>query len=350
MQKVDYLIIGGALSGICLADSLTRENQSVALITSPQIPAATAVAAGTWNPLVFRKYVLSWRFEDFYQGMKSRMLHFEKLLDTSLFEPLKIHKVIASESDHEFWKTRAADPKMRAYMNVETQTTDFPEDAVLAEISHGGRIHLKNLIQGYHEYARKEDFLIETVFDHSKLHFENGTWAYENITAHKVLFCEGAHVKNNPFFNWLPLKPANGDTITIHAPDLQLDGILKKNIFVLPLGDDRFQVGATYNWENLSWEPSEKARKELEEKLKLIVNVPYEVVDQGAGIRPTSHDRRPIIGENPDHKGLYVFNGLGTKGVLIAPVMAEEFVGHLLHGGELDDEVRIERCLKYYGV
>ena len=350
MQKVDYLIVGGALSGICLADSLAQNKQSFALLTSPEKPAASAVAAGTWNPLVFRKYTLSWRFESLYEGMKKRMAHFEILLNEKIFESLKIQKVISSASDQDFWKTRAADPAMEAYMRVETEPSHFPANAVLAEISNGGRIHLKNLLHGYHQYASQQGFLIKKDFEHSQLQFESGYWNYENISAKNILFCEGAHVQQNPFFNWLPFKPANGDTITIHAPGLKLQSILKKNIFVLPLGQDHFQVGATYNWENLSWKASENARKELEEKLKLILNVPYEVVSQSAGIRPATHDRRPFVGEHPEQKGLYLFNGMGSKGVLIAPKIAEEFVDHILHGTPLDPEVDLKRCLKYYSM
>ena len=348
MQKVDYLIIGGALSGICLADSLRVENQTVALLTSPEKPSATAVAAGTWNPLVFRKYVLSWRFEEFYEGMKTKMRCFEKLLETELFEVLPIYKLIVSEADHLFWKTRSADPQMKVYMKAQTSAVDFPVNSMLAEIFFGGRIHLKNLIRGYHAYARTSDFLLEEDFQHEQLTFENGRWNYKHLNAARVIFCEGAHVADNPFFSWLPLKPANGDTITIHAPTLKLDGILKKNIFVLPLGKGYFQVGATYNWENPSWQPTAKAREEIETKLKLIINVPYKVVDQGAGIRPTSHDRRPIIGQHPSRQGLYVFNGLGTKGVLLAPLLADEFVNHLIRGGSIDPEVDVTRCFKHF--
>ncbi|NBY41195.1 MAG: FAD-dependent oxidoreductase [Flavobacteriia bacterium] len=43
------------------------------------------------------------------------------------------------------------------------------------------------------------------------------------------------------------------------------------------------------------------------------------VVDQAAGIRPTTPDRKPLMGQHKDYKKLYLFNGLGAKGYLIAP-------------------------------
>ena len=51
------------------------------------------------------------------------------------------------------------------------------------------------------------------------------------------------------------------------------------------------------------------------------------------------------MGEHPDKKGLYVLNGLGTKGVLLAPLAAKEFANSLVDSLPLNKEMNIERCL-----
>ena len=76
--------------------------------------------------------------------------------------------------------------------------------------------------------------------------------------------------------------------------------------------------------------------------------MPFEVIAQKAGVRPTAHDRRVLMGEHPDKKGLYVINGLGTKGVLLAPLATKEFADFLIDGADLNKEMNILRCLKYY--
>jgi hypothetical protein len=43
---------------------------------------------------------------------------------------------------------------------------------------------------------------------------------------------------------------------------------------------------------------------------------------------------------------LGIFNGLGTKGVLMAPLQAKEFVRFLLDGESLSPEASIQRFVK----
>ena len=115
---------------------------------------------------------------------------------------------------------------------------------------------------------------------------------------------------------------------------------------MLPIGDDLFIVGTTYDWNNLNDEPTEKARNEIAEKLSKVLKVPFEIVDQQAGVRPSVNDRRPVIGLHPEHSSLGVFNGMGTKGVMLSPYFSEHFYLHLEKGNTLDKEVNISRFQK----
>ena len=75
------------------------------------------------------------------------------------------------------------------------------------------------------------------------------------------------------------------------------------------------------------------------------MTVPYTIVEQSAGIRPTVKDRRPLLGVHPKHTRLALFNGLGTRGVMIAPKMAQELYQHLSEGTPLEEEVDLRRFL-----
>ena len=82
------------------------------------------------------------------------------------------------------------------------------------------------------------------------------------------------------------------------------------------------------------------------EKLDTIINVPYKIVSQSAGIRPTVAGRRPLVGIHPKYTQLTVLNGLGTRGVMIGPTMAKNLYNHLENGEALDQEVDIIRFKK----
>lgn len=65
-----------------------------------------------------------------------------------------------------------------------------------------------------------------------------------------------------------------------------------------------------------------------------------------AGIRPTIKDRRPILGLHPKNKKLAILNGLGTRGVMIAPLMARKLYQHIENNMELGKEIAIDRFQK----
>jgi len=67
------------------------------------------------------------------------------------------------------------------------------------------------------------------------------------------------------------------------------------------------------------------------------------VIEHVAGIRPTVKDRRPLVGRHPEYSNIYVLNGLGTRGVMIAPYVAQELYNYIQHDIPLDPEIDIKR-------
>jgi glycine oxidase len=104
-----------------------------------------------------------------------------------------------------------------------------------------------------------------------------------------------------------------------------------------------FRVGSTYEYDETDVNITEEARTRIVENLDSLIDVPYEIVDQVAGIRPTTGDRRPVIGEHKEHKELYIFNGLGAKGYLLAPLLSQELMNHILNDDPLHPELALQR-------
>lgn len=112
---------------------------------------------------------------------------------------------------------------------------------------------------------------------------------------------------------------------------------------VAPLGNGLFWAGASYAWKFDDSGATEAEQNYLEGHLEKMLNVPYEVVRRMGAVRPTVKDRRPFIGRSPEQPNVYIFNGLGTKGALLAPYWAARFSEHILDGAPLDPEVDIRR-------
>jgi len=170
----------------------------------------------------------------------------------------------------------------------------------------------------------------------------------KQITTENIVFCEGPRATDNPLFAWLPFRLAKGELLTIKAPELDVDFVINRGMFVLPLGNDLYKVGSTFNWEDLTTKPTQEAREELVNKLERVIRVPYEIVNQTAGVRPTIAGRRPFLGAHPQLRNTWIFNGLGARGVAQAPFFARHLSSHQEQGTELWPEVCIARYEKRY--
>ena len=114
----------------------------------------------------------------------------------------------------------------------------------------------------------------------------------------------------------------------------------------MPIGNDLYKVGATYNWEDKTPTPTVAGRNELLTNLKALVHCDFEVIDHLAGVRPTVKDRRPMVGTHPKHPNLHVLNGLGTRGVMLAPAMAKALFENIENQIPLEKEIDIKRFKK----
>ena len=111
----------------------------------------------------------------------------------------------------------------------------------------------------------------------------------------------------------------------------------------LPIGSDLYWVGSTYEWEKMELKVTEAARLNLEKQIQDTIKMPFQIIEQKVGIRPTVKDRRPVLGRHPHHSSLYIFNGLGSKGVSMAPVLSKELVDHFILGSPIHEECNIGR-------
>ena len=342
---VDYIIVGLGLAGIAFAEELQKANKSF-VIFEDNSQTSSLVAGGVYNPVILKRFNAAWNAHNMIQTALPFYKDLEHKLKVKLDYKFAIKKAFSSIGDENNWFAAMDKPTLSHYMNP-TVKKDKIEGVVgdfgFGELTGTGRIDTETLVNSYRDYIKKSNRLIEHSFEYNQLDTSKGKVQYQHINANKIVFCEGFGIKKNPFFNYLPLSEVKGESIVIHAPTLKIDFLLKSGFFVMPIGNDSYKVGATFNWTDKTCDPTAEARHELEEKLKKIITVPYTIKDHTAGIRPTVSDRRPMIGVHPKHNQLVVLNGLGTRGVMIGPTIAKNLFNHLESAEELDKETDIKR-------
>ncbi|MGJ8761897.1 MAG: NAD(P)/FAD-dependent oxidoreductase [Polaribacter sp.] len=344
-MKVDYIIVGLGLAGLAFAEELIAAKKTF-VVFEDDSQTSSLVAGGVYNPVILKRFTPVWNAKEQLEVALPFYKRLEEKLNIIIDQKFVIKKSFKSVEDQNNWFGALDKPKLTDYLDPKLDTNSYY--GVLADFSFGnvnetGRVDTEKLINAYRAYLKSENFIRFEQFKHKELNIEEEALTYKDIEASKIVFCEGFGVVENPYFNYLPINEAKGELLTIHAPELNIDFLLKSTLFVMPLGDNMYKVGATFNWTDKTSDPSEEGKEELVEKLKKVLNVPYTIVSQSAGIRPTVSGRRPLVGIHPDYDNLIVLNGLGTRGVMIAPTVAKNLFNHIYNGESLDEEIDIVR-------
>ena len=344
-MKVDYIVVGLGLAGLAFVEELLDAGKTF-LVYEDDSQTSSLVAGGVYNPVILKRFTPVWNGD---QQLKVALPFYKRLeekLQQELDIPFSTRKVFKSIEDQNNWFAVSDKPMLSKFMNpdiIHEKIKGVIADYSFGEVTGTGRIDTEKLVTSYRAYLKNKEAIVYEKFDYDSLEIQNSHLSYKNVVANKIVFCEGFGIKQNPFFKHLPLNEAKGELLTIHAPQLSIDFLLKSTVFVLPLGNHYFKVGATFNWKDKTSHPSEEGKVELVDKLKKVITVPYTIVDQTAGIRPTVKDRRPMVGIHPEFSNLAVLNGLGTRGVMIAPTVAKNLFNHLENGKDLDKEIHIKR-------
>jgi len=344
-MNVDYIIVGCGLAGIAFCEQLFAANKTFVVFDNLS-QQSSVVAGGLYNPVVLKRFTSVWKSKE-QLDLALPMYHsIEEKLQIKIDYKIPVYRRFTSLEEQNNWFTASDNPLLTEHLSstiIKNNNSFINAEYGFGEVLNTGRIDTNTLTTSYRKYLHENNQLIEEAFNYEGLQQSDNSISYKDISATHIVFSEGFGLKQNPFFNYLPLKESKGELITIHAPELKMDYILKSSVFVSPLGNNLYHIGATYNWKDKTNVITKDGREELLNKLKTFLNCPFDVVDQVAGIRPTVKDRRPLVGRHPENKNLFVLNGLGTRGVMIGPYVAKQLFNFIENKIPLENEIDINR-------
>ncbi len=350
MEQRDYLIVGQGIAGSLLAYELMKRDQRVMVVNQTWSQSASRVAAGLYNPVTGRKMVKTWNCDKLFPFIEPYYETLENEIQEKFLERTGIYRPFLSIEEQNDWQGKASDSGFKEYVSQVVLTST--EDAQVNDIYGGlilqkaGFVRLGKMLDAFRKFFSDKGSYLEGLFDLGTSIDSEGI-IYQDCKYRRVVFCEGEKSRNTKLFEWLPFRPVKGETLDLEI-NYSREQILNRGVFLMPVENNHFRLGATYNNQDLSYETTEQARMELLEKLGAIFKGQFDVVGQNAGIRPATKDRRPIIGNHPALDRVYIFNGLGAKGVSLAPYYSRQFADHLCFNSGLDKEVNINRFFSLF--
>jgi glycine oxidase len=349
-MKVDFIIVGQGLAGTLLAHEFILKNKSIFVFDDPVQPKSSEVAAGIINPVVFRRMKKSWFVDEAFPQMETTYQQMEHLLQEKIYFPGRMMRIL-SKDKAESWKGNVLANNLESYLSVAPIENLINKNIYAPSgyslVYKSGRLNLQKLLSLFSRFLVQKESIRKENFDFECLNFNSELVYYKGIIADKIIFCEGPSASQNPYFQDLKFKHSKGEILELKIPELNLNEIVSGDVFLMPLGEDQYKVGATYAWDELNWETSASARVELLRKLKHFMTANSEILIQKAGIRPTMHDRKPVIGLLPENPQIGIFNGLGSKGVLLGPYFAKQFADYIIgNSDQINIEVNVDRYFK----
>ncbi|MFA9192308.1 FAD-dependent oxidoreductase [Flavobacterium sp. FZUC8N2.13] len=342
---IDYLIVGCGLAGISFSE-IALANQKSSVVVDNDSQNSSKIAGGLYNPVILKRFSEVWQAQEQLLLMNQFYADLERKLQIKVDFKKPILRKFFSIEEQNNWFAASDKPGLAPFLSTTIRTNtyqgiDSPFD--YGEVLHTGYVDTALLLESYKNYLLQEQLLLQESFDYEVLEVLSDRIRYKNIEAKHIIFAEGFGMHANPYFNHLPLDGTKGELFIIKAPQLDLDVIVNTSVFILPLGDGLFKVGATYNWKDKADLPTEEGKQELIDRIQEIISCEFEIVSHFAGVRPTVRDRRPIVGTHSSSSSIHVLNGLGTRGVMLGPAMAKALFESIESGIPLPKEINIDR-------
>lgn len=332
MRQVDAVVVGQGLAGTCLAWRIWLAGRSVRVIDPCETSTASRIAAGLMTPITGRRFTVlpEWpalwlTANDFYRDLEVRT-------GTMFLHVESSRRVFQSPDERAAWEERR-------FTSDGSPTAIFCDDwSAMVRASFGGftmspaaRLDVARFLDVSRETFRASGQLVETWLDPNEIEPSRDGCRLPSLglSTRDVFFCEGAAGRENPWFPKLPWLPAKGEMLTVTLPGLALEETLHGGIWISPQADGVYRVGATFDPERLDSTPTAKGRADLLAKLARLVDGPAEVLAHDAAIRPSMSNQQPVIRRHGDWPGLWLFNGLGSRGSLLAPTWSARLVDQL---------------------
>lgn len=355
-MRTDILILGQGLAGTLLGWTLERAGVPFTIVDPGHERAASAVAAGIVNPITGRRLVKSWRIDVLLPLARATYSEIEAELGIRLWHELRIHRLFAEDRERRVFAQKRVSGELTPFIGSGDDTGFWIAQAARVDLPQLlARMRTRWLARGILREraadARTESLRHDLVIDCTGLAAIRSAKSVGAPADATAVFRVGAADPAPPSaahpWSAVPWEFSRGEMIEIAVEGLDPGVILNRGHWVLPVAEGRAWIGATHEPGVVDAVTTAAARAALERSAREIIGRPISVIVQRAGIRVNLPDKRAVAGRHPEHSRVGLINGLGAKGVLLAPFLARQWLNHLTEGVAFDPEIAVTRFVAH---
>ncbi|AHC15757.1 NAD(P)/FAD-dependent oxidoreductase [Salinispira pacifica] len=352
-------IAGQGIAGTMLAFHLMKRGYTDPSTLTVYDPGpeygCSSVSQGAINPLVFKRMTLATGTELIPAAWESYR-ELEKLLLNRGYSGGYVHeepaiRIFRTEQERDRWE-QASRREGTAGWTSPPRPLPNSFQGVAAPwgcgvIPSSGWIEADRLIRDFRSLLIEDGLLIERFLEAPGILPDSG-----EIIIHargiQSRFMERSASPPLPG-DQLPYYPVKGEVLTLSLPELESSSMISAGLIIQP--DERpgiYHAGASYLRDFNDPEYREEGRDWLLQVLSQILplssrELESRIIHARAGVRPSSRDRMAYAGPLPSFPRQYVLNGLGTRGVMLAPGLAGRLTDHIFGNTSLDNRFHPRR-------
>jgi glycine oxidase len=334
-----------------MAWQLHRHGFRVLVVDRESGDSSSRIAAGLITPVTGKRLAKSWRLEEVHPAAVSFYRWVEGQTGSSIFQQCPSLRLFQNEAEREEYHRRASGVLAGL---VRTPETPVKPDWFMApfggfEMPTAARLDTSHYLDGSREYFQQRGDYLQADIEPSpdvEIAAEGVCLPRFGLKSRAIVFCRGFDPAADPWFGGIRFNAAKGEILTLRIPELREERVVHRGVWLAPVAGDIYRAGSTYVWDDLQPEPTAVGRAQIEARLRLFLRLPFEVLDHQAAVRPVIDAGYPVLGLHPEYPQLAYFNGLGSKGSLLAPFFADQLASCLMGERQPELEVDVRKILE----
>ncbi len=350
-KTFDYLIIGGGLAGCFLSRNLRSRGRSVCCVDSAE-QSASLVAGALINPITGKRFGQIVNYDEYYAVAR------EAYTDIgSIFRALPILRILSASDEQQHWSKKSVSLSAGGSVREIDEATALKllpaefrrrESDPVLYINDAAIVDTNVAVTTMRSSLEREGAYFKSNVSAEDLEIHN--LEFNGFHFDRVVFCDGWKMSANKHFAFVPPMQAKGHVLTLkfkRDPKLQ-SIVISHGKFLAPLADGWYRFGSSYDWNFTHNELETNAVDFLLSALAEVIDADVESWRADCGVRPIVADLKAVLGVHPLHPKLFIFNGLGSRGALLAPSYARLMTDYLEDCVALPDEINVSRFYKHY--